>query len=286
MAKSKPVYKWRALLFPLKEKVLEVADITIPYGRSDVFKLYPIGDTHLGTQHCNEDMLKAKIKEVASNKYARWVGIGDYGEFISPNDKRWDGKCISMWVDKDDIAESQVDYISRLFRPIASQCIGMLEGNHENMFRVHSHADPQKNICKRLEAANLGATSFINLHFRRSNADCRLIRVVAAHGAGCAITPGAKLTRLQRFMNQYAARIYMHGHVHDIITHTIPYLDVSDAGRIVSRDKVGAMTGCFFTTYTQGIAPSYGEWKNYPPTSLGCPVFTIVPDKDIVRVEG
>ena len=265
---------------------MEVLDVAINYGRSDEFRLYPIGDIHGGTKHCAEEMVKSIIAKVSKDKKARIIGMGDYAEFISPSDPRWDSKGIADWVDKDDIAESEVDWVAKLFKPVASQVLGLLEGNHENMFRVHSHADPQKNICARLGVPNLGATSFVNLRFNRSGNGSRLIRVVAAHGAGGAITPGAKLTRLQRFMNNYAARIYLHGHVHDIITHTIPYLDVSDAGRIVSRDKVGAMTGCFFTTYTQGIAPSYGEWKNYPPTSLGCPVFTIVPDKDIVRVEG
>ncbi len=263
---------------------MEVLDVTIPYGRSDEFKIYPIGDIHCGIKHCDEGLLKSIIKEVQSNKRARIIGMGDYGDFISPKDKRWDGKCIEEWVDIDDIANSEVDHIVNLFKPVKSQILGFLEGNHENMFRVFSHAHPQKNICKDLDVPNLGATAFIRIHFQRTLGDSRLIQVVAAHGAGCAITPGSKLQRLQRFMGQYAGSIYLHGHVHDIITHKFPYLDVNNAGKIVSRNKVGAMTGCYFTTYTQGVAASYGEWKNYPPTSLGCPIITIIPDKDIVDV--
>jgi hypothetical protein len=265
---------------------MEVIDATIKHGRSDEFHLYPIGDIHGGTKHCAIEMVKSVISKVKNDKHALVIGMGDYAEFISPKDPRWDSKCIDELVDRDDIAESEVDWVVKLFSPVKTQIIGLIEGNHENMFRVHSHADPHKNICARLGVKNLGATAFINLRFDRNGSGSHLIRVVAAHGAGGAITPGAKLTRLQRFMNNYAARVYLHGHVHDIITHTIPYLEVNDAGRIVSRDKVGAMTGCFFTTYTQGMPPSYGEWKNYPPTSLGCPVVTIIPDKDIVKVEG
>ena len=52
--------------------------------RSDVFNVIPIGCIHAGTEFCLEDMIRAKVKEVKSNPFTLWVGMGDYGEFITP----------------------------------------------------------------------------------------------------------------------------------------------------------------------------------------------------------
>jgi hypothetical protein len=87
-------------------------------------------------------------------------------------------------------------------------------------------------------------------------------------------------------MNNYPkARIAAMGHMHDLITHSLPYLDV-EAGRIVDRVRVGAVAGCYFKTYSQGIRASYGEKKDYAPTQIGSPMFTIYPSHNSVTVEG
>lgn len=267
---------------------MEVLRYELTYQRPDEFKFYDLSDLHTGSAHFNEDMFKAKVREIAANPLARWLAGGDLGEFITPSDfKRWDSRSIADWVDPSDIGYSQEERIYQLVSPIQSQCIGLLLGNHEDSIRLHGNYDVHSHLCRRLDVPDLGYTCFVDLAFKRKHSnESHIFRVVATHGAGGAITQGAKVTRLQRFMDSFNARIYMHGHVHDIILSNKPYLDLTDAGRIVSRQKVGAMTGCWFTSYTQGIPPSYGEKKNYPPTSLGCPVFTVIPDKDFVAVQG
>lgn len=269
---------------------MEVIEKVVPYRNSDGdWYIYPIGDTHLGTKHCTESDLNKKIAEVRDNPTALWIGMGDYGEFISPKDKRWDGKVVADWLseDRDNIAEGQTEYIHKLFKPIADKCIGLLEGNHEDAMRKFGNVDVQKNLCKRLEVLNLGYSAWIRLRFTRENsAERHVYHCVFTHGSGWAITPGAKMNRLQRFMNAFDARIYGMGHVHDIITHTVPYLELTDSNIIRQKERVGAMTGCWFRTYTQGVAASYGEIKGYPPSSLGCPRFVIHPTSGMVRVEG
>jgi len=209
------------------------------------------------------------------------------GECITPKDKRWDGRGVASWVDHDDIGKSQEDRIESLLRPIKSQGIGMIEGNHCDSMRLYNNYDMHKHLCERLGLPDLGMTAFVDLLFkRRGSSESHVIRGAVAHGSGGAITKSAKTIRLKNFMDSFAARFYMHGHVHDIVTMTVPYLDLTDNGKIISRNKVGAMTGCWFTSYTQGIPASYGEKKLFPPTVIGCPSFTIVPDKDVVTVQG
>jgi len=266
---------------------MEVKEIIISYKRRDVFRLYPLGDIHIGTKHCAEDKVKEKIKEIGGNPLAWWIGMGDYAEFISPKDKRWDSKVISEWVDQDNIAEDQTKRIVDLFTPIAGKCIGLLAGNHENSIRRYNHDNVQKNICERLSVTNLGYSAWIKFIFRRSGGEGHVIKSVFSHGAGCAITKGAKINRLERFMDAFNARIYAIGHMHDIIVDSNrAYLDLDTNNKIRQMTKVGAVTGCWFRTYTQGVQASYGEERNYPPTALGCPVFTIIPSEGIVKVEG
>lgn len=251
--------------------------------------IYPIGDTHLGTKHCTESDLIKKVQEIKDTPTALWIGMGDYGEFISPRDKRWDGKVVADWLaeDRDNIAEGQTEYIYKLFKGIASKCIGLIEGNHEDAMRKFGNVDVQKNLCKRLEVPNLGYSAWVRLRFTRENsAERHVFPCVFTHGAGWAITPGAKMNRLQRLMSSFSARVYGIGHMHDVITSTIPYLELTDANLIKQKERVGAITGSWVRAYSQGIAASYAEIKGYPPTSLGCPRFVVNPSSGGVRVEG
>ena len=237
-----------------------------------------------------ENDLRKKIREVAACPTALVLTGGDLGEFISPRDKRWDDKVIADWLvdDRDNIAEAQTDYIYNLFKPIEpEQWIGALEGNHEDAMRKFGGVDVQKNLCKRLNIINLGHSAWVRLRFCRENSNERHVyHCVFTHGAGWAVTPGAKMNRLNRFMAAFDARIYGMGHMHDIICHTQPFLELSEASIIRQKERVGAVCGCWFRTYSQGISASYGERKDYSPTSMGCPRFVINPTSGMVRVEG
>ena len=267
---------------------MQVKDFIIPYRRTkSVFKIYTLGDIHSGIIHCAEDKIKAKVEQIASEKYSYWLGMGDYGDFITPNDKRFDPsqRAIASWVEPDDIAEHQRKWIAKLFHPIRKKGIGMLYGNHEEDMRIHHHVNVQQHICDDLEVSNLGFSCFIRLFFKRENsAESHLIKGAFTHGSGWAITKGAKLNKLRRFMDDFEARMYGYAHMHDIIVDKKPYLTVDARGRIKQVEAVGAVTGSWFRTYTQGIIASYGEKRAYPPTVIGCPVYTIDVEKDTIEV--
>ena len=266
---------------------MEVIEKVIFYKRGDEFHLHPLGDIHYAIKHCAEAKIKAKVGEVKSDPLALWLGMGDYAEFICPSDPRWDNKVIVDEVHEDNIAEDETKWVTSLFEPIVPQGVGLLEGNHEDAIRRHLHTDVQKNICERLGLPNLGYSAFVRFIFRRQNSsESHVVVGFFTHGSGCAITKGAKLNKLQRVMDQFEADIYGVAHMHDIITDTKPYLKIDNQNRIKQLEKVGAITGSWFMTYAQGVGASYGEKKTYPPTTLGCPVFTIVPDKGILSVSG
>ena len=266
---------------------MEVKEISIKRTRSTKIKLFCLGDIHAGTIHCVEKDIKEKVREIKETKDAYFVGIGDYAEFITPNDRRFDPsqKAIAEWVEQDNIAESQTKWIVNLFAPIKDKCWGLLYGNHEEAIRKFNHDNVAKNICERLGVDNLGFSCFIKLHTSRSSeANIHNYKLALTHGASSAITEGAKVMALMRFMKSMEADVYAYGHVHDYIPKSLSRMTVSDAGRIKQKVSIGATTGSWFRTYTQGIIASYGEMKAYPPTEICCAVFTIDPEHDFIDV--
>lgn len=260
---------------------MEVHSVTIEHKSNATYKIYPIGDVHLGTRHCWEEGIKAKINEIKKDPDALWVGIGDMAEFITPSDPRWSADSVAEWIDlkEDDVANDQKNAVVKLLYPIKDKCLGMIEGNHEAKYHKFSHSYIHKNICEALGVHNLGSTCWLTLRFKRKGStESHVINCVIAHGTGGATTKGYKLTKLNRFMDYWSdkAQIFMYGHIHDIIIDTHkPKLEVDDTGEITEKVKVGAVTGCWFRTYTKGGQPSYGESALFPPTTLGCPVFEI-----------
>ncbi len=265
---------------------MQVKDIVIPYTRSSLpMKLYCFGDLHEGTIHCVERDVERKAKEIAEDENARWLGMGDYAEFITPKDKRFDPsqRAIAEWVEQDNIAESQTKHIVDLFKPIKDKCIGLLYGNHEDSIRRFNHDNVQKNICERLGVDNLGFSCFIRFSFRRGEHTSRITGAFT-HGSSSAITEGAKTMALMRFMKSFEADIYGYAHIHDYIPKSLSRLYVNNNGRIKQSVAIGATTGSWFRTYTQGVIASYGEAKVYPPTELCAAVFTISPEDSFIDV--
>ena len=248
-------------------------------------RLFCLGDIHGGTIHCVEHDIKRKVKEIAEDENARFIGMGDYAEFITPNDKRFDPsqKAVASWVEQDNIAECQTKWVVDLFTPIKDKCIGLLYGNHEDKIRMFNHDNVQKNICERLGVDNLGFSCFIRFQFKRGHHISRITGVFT-HGSSSAITEGAKTMALMRFMKSFEADIYGYAHIHDYIPKSLSRLKVNNNGRIKQTVSMGATTGSWFRTYTQGIIASYGEMKVYPPTEICSAVFTIDPETNFVDV--
>ena len=265
---------------------MEVIPINIPYKRvNSNFHIYAIGDIHAGTIHCVEDDVRRKVQEIKESKNTMWIGMGDYAEFITPTDPRWDSLVIADWVKKDDIGYSQEQWIIDLFKPIKDKCIGLLYGNHEFSIHKHSHQDVHQHICDGLGVSNIGYSSWVHLHFNRENSNEKhLIKGAFTHGTGNAITEGAKINNLMRFMKAFDADFYGYGHIHDYIPKSFTRLVTTDSGKIKNKVAIGATTGCWFRTYTQGINASYGEMKVYPPSELCCAMFTVNPNMGFIDV--
>ena len=265
---------------------MQVKEFTLKYKRPDKFKLHLFGDLHLGTVHCAEAEIIKQRNEIRDDPYAIWVGMGDMSECITSHDKRWDPsqRTIPDWLEQDNIEHDLRKKVVSILQPISDKCVGMLFGNHEDSFRKQTNNNIHKNICEDLGVDNLGYSCFIHFIFKRNNSnEAHLIKGHFTHGAGGARTESGKINYLVNIMKVFNANIYGYAHTHSMQVYSPEKLGTSESLKIMSKGQIGALTGCWFRTYTQGDIASYGEMKAYAPTRIGCPVFILNIDKGTIE---
>ncbi len=256
---------------------MRVLDKVIPYTKaSPIIRIYFIGDPHFGTVAHTEHLFDDAVNTIFNDDLAYWIGTGDYGEYITPDDYRWESGLISDWVEQDDVARSQEERIIKKVKRIVPKCLGLQWGNHEYSFIKHKFGNPHKQICRRLDVEDLGFSTFINLVFKRDKSnETHIIRGCGTHGASNAITQSGKINILKRWMDSREADFYWYAHMHDILHISRQYLSVNSRNKIINKEALGVVTGGFYKSYIDGTLASYAERKTYPPNKLGFPIIEI-----------
>jgi hypothetical protein len=254
--------------------------------RLDVFKFYGIGDIHIGAVNCAEDELRKKIKEIGSEPKSYIVGVGDWADSITKNDKRFDMKGLASWVERDNIIESQRKRLREIFEPVKDRIIVICTGNHEETIRLNHQDNLIRNLCDDLGVPYGGYDCYVLLRFERMSGDRFSFDLHVWHGSGGAQTDGAIVSRATRLTNEFVADGYFIGHLHRKFAFPISRIRVKQ-GRIKNNECPVVMTGSWLKTYMQphagheyDIPPSYGERAGYKPSEIGCPVLCIVPNKE------
>ncbi len=134
---------------------------------TDKWLIYPIGDIHWGHQGCDKVALRQTIRTVANNPYARWIGMGDYGEFITYQHPYFDpssvDKSTRVWEMKQ-WARREVGKIADELYPIKDKCIGILRGNHEKFISDRGDIDPAQELAEKLQTKYLGYECMIRVY--------------------------------------------------------------------------------------------------------------------------
>jgi len=244
------------------------------------------------------------ITEIQNDPNSFWVGGGDYAEYISKADRRFDPECMADWVtvrDLGKLGKVLKNKTYELFKPIKHKCLGLAYGNHEDSYQKwNEQQDLHSSLCVDLDVPNLTYSALFDVVFIRSGEEPRILdagdhsnhvgrrtgyRIYVHHGAGAATTPGGKLTRLTQFMESFDADIYFIGHVHGQQGLKIPRLGADDTCmRIIEKERLGMIAGSYLKTYKQGTV-SYGEKKGYRPAHLGASIVLITPDKREMKGE-
>ena len=277
---------------------MEVGKSYVTYpSKSDRFTVWNLSDLHLGNSAVAEDRLNEDVARIAADPYALWFGGGDYGEYISVRDRRFDSTVIANWIPATKLGELGrviTDRVKKVLWPIRDKCVGLVFGNHEKTYATsqeqkHMHAW----LCHEMGVPNLGFSALWDVIFIRKSrskpglcgqrpakadhSDTSSKRFYIHHGAGAAATHSGKLNRLINFMHSFRADVYMIGHVHDQTGKRIVEIGADRlCTTLVERVKLGIISGSYLRTYAEGIT-SYGEIKGYSPVNLGASSVVITP---------
>ena len=270
--------------------------------RTNVIEIWNLSDLHLMSKSCAEEEIREDVEEIRANPYAFWFGGGDYADFISVTDKRFDPDAVSPKVsvaDLGNLGNKGMELARDIFKPIKHKCLGLLFGNHEAVYMIskeqtHLHAW----LCTELGVPNLGYCALFDVGFSRvpgckphlsrsgkGNINVWAVRMFAHHGAGFSTTPAGKLNRLLQFMDSFRADVYWCGHVHDQKGQRISSLGANaECTTVKAFTRLGVISGGYLKTYQQGVT-SYGEMKGYRPTVLGAAKVEFYPDKQTFKGE-
>jgi len=254
--------------------------------------LYPLGDIHLGSANCDKEALWKIIADIRANPDARWIGLGDYVEWITPKDKRWhaggiDEQIINM-ANLDRIGDAYVETISTILRPIMDKCWGMGKGNHEGTFEREHHTNLTQRILQECGASGdlyTGWAAITRVKFEDDNQHRSSIRIFHSHGWQAGRMAGAKVNQLDHLMGWIeGCRIYLQGHSHDCVVKKKTMLGTNPSfSKLVAYNAYGAHCGSYLRTYQQD-ATGYGEEKGFPPVPIGPPTFELTPTREGVKV--
>ncbi len=267
--------------------------------RSDVFRLVPLGDIHIGAQSCDENLFKRVVKSIAEDPNAYWFGMGDYCDFINRRDPRFDVTSLADFlISKEglgDITKAQRDRFLALVKPIAHKCLALIEGNHETAITRHTERKIFEEIVMGIKgmgimpedkALGLGYTGWLRLQFKRQNTT-RRITINLHHGFVGGRLAGAKALNMQRYLWTHEADVVVFGHSHNKMSQNEAVQMLDLGGNLLNLERRGIYGGTFNRSYGEGHT-TYAEVKGYFPLPTGVPEILVRPGarnrEDTIRI--
>jgi len=247
------------------------------------YKLFVLGDTHVGAPNCAEGALRKLVADIKKDPNAYWLGGGDYCDAVILNDsKRFDVNAIPDWMlagnsktIKDRIGDmlyAQRERFCDIVDPIKDRCLGLIEGNHEySIFKYHNR-DHMAQICRTLGTETLTDCAFVRMQFIRKSVKggrhTSTCTVFICHGHGGGRRPGSEPNRLFYLAADKDCNIVLSGHSHAFhILPPITMLGVPNKGILptecIPREKYVGNWGSYLYTYKAGPA-NYASRVNYP----------------------
>jgi hypothetical protein len=263
------------------------------YEPGQTFTLYPLGDVHLGSANCDKGAFFKLVDTIRADPTARWIGMGDYCEWITVQDPRWSGGGIDKAIiadpeELDLLGDRYVTKLATVLRPIMDKCWAMGEGNHETAFQKRHPFNLVKLVLKECGAdpeLYTGWASITKVRFADKNSHRTAISIYHSHGWQAGRLSGAKVNQLDHMGGWIdGCRLYLQGHSHDNVVKMKAKLEASsDHHKLRAFNSFGAHTSSFLRTYQQGTA-AYGEQKGYPPVPIGGIWFQMHPQREGVKM--
>ena len=266
----------------------------ISYRPGDVFRIWGIGDVHLGgAQFARKELLKT-IEKIQQGENDYWVGLGDLGDYVNWQDtKRFEPSGFEKnrkVRDLGNLHEIYVKELAEVFGPIKGKCLGLVDGNHEFEYARRHSVVITTLLASKLGTRVLDYSCAFRLIFSRDK-DMKhhssSLRFYLFHGSGGGAMKGGKALRLSRYFLSYPwADVVFSAHQHDRVAITEDYADVtwpiddSRSGSFTEKRRIAMMVGSFrHTISAPGDSANYAERKGHSIVAPGAVWVTYDPQE-------
>jgi hypothetical protein len=257
-----------------------------PYTNGQIV-VVPLGDIQWAGQDSSTAMTPLKKAVNDAMEMGAWfIGMGDYGDFLSPSNRQrlyaaglYDtaGKVI------DEAAHNlNRELYQEVLAPTKGRFLGLLQGHHFHVYKTGKTTDME--MCEWLEAPFLGTCAVKRLVVERKATDYSAaitsFQIWAHHGAGGGETVGAMLNKLEKMANHWEdIDCFLVGHANKLGGAPIERMnmqwDTNTGPRLTHRKIALACTGSFSRGYKQGSKVGdipqgdFVEQKMLRPTAIG-----------------
>ena len=222
--------------------------------------LYFIGDFHIGNlQHASKE-LKQAFKIIKEDEQGKMIGMGDYIDAITFQDKRYNPFSKSILVGE------QWDKLFSMFDEVKEKIVGLLVGNHEIKYFKKTEHNIVKDYCEANKIKYLGFASYLHVTFPFTK---KYLNIFVSHGRSNSILISTKMLALDRatkgkFENLDAVIM---GHTHELVVRSIVKL-LEKNGKPVEKIIWTGYSGSFLKNYEKNVT-GYGELGLYDPLPVG-----------------
>ena len=221
----------------------------IQLAKEDYIPLVLFGCVHIGHKNADMDMAKQYVTWAKQN--------GAYALLLSDNFENAVPQKAFMMYDQMIDPEEQIDYGEELYRPIAKQIMGLVQGNHSNRTRKEAGLDMDRQLAIRL---GIRQRYFPNQGYVALKAGKNHYSVAFRHGTGVGSNTFGNCINLMRAFP--TADICAASHTHETATTTRGFWDVVK-GKRVQREVTLINTGSLMNY------PRYADQAYYAPNKKG-----------------
>lgn len=257
---------------------MKYVEVHVPYkSPNDVFRLYPFGDLHIGHINTHLGLIERTVEVIAKDRYARVIGMGDYGNAHIPGDKYFDFESLDLA--HYPTPDLQYEACYKMFSKIKKKIDVLLTGNHDDGLSVRHGHNFVKDMAvpEKLDVPWAWTGAYIRYIFEHEELSWTY-DVYASHGYAVEMRKqGSRVNRVLEMSSIFPhADLFLMGHVHALNSFKKTPLRMRQGGRIEEIVKYYVLTGGFLRGYVAGN-PSYIERKMLEPQALGSPMISVKP---------
>ncbi len=254
--------------------------------------IYPVCDVQVGATGVAERYFREYIEDALADPLARFVGVGDYTDSMSPSNR----KHLNVAFEKGDLYDTpramieskQMEYADRflhLVRGTEGKWDFLLKGHHLGEYVV---SDPETgkrtltttdhHIAEALGAPYLGepgqtiGSAMVSYRFPPTHKGGRrpILRMYAVHGQGGGGTFAGPLNQLEKMMRAFNAHIYLVGHHHKAVAAAATKLNeaVGEETHLLATDARMVSAGSWMRGYMPNEV-TYAEDGLMVPLAVG-----------------